>query len=116
MHALTGHYAELSMQKFASNVVEKCLKLSGVDEARQDVIREIVASPLLPRLLQDSYANYVVQSALTVSHGEVHTSLVEAIKPFMTALRGTPHGKRILHKLGTVSGGGSGGGGGAGKG
>jgi hypothetical protein len=27
---LGGHFAELSQQKFSSNVVEKCLKLGGV--------------------------------------------------------------------------------------
>ena len=27
---LSGHFAELSLQKFSSNVVEKCLKLGGV--------------------------------------------------------------------------------------
>ncbi len=30
MMVLKGQFAELSMQKFSSNVVEKCLKLSGV--------------------------------------------------------------------------------------
>lgn len=30
IQVLAGQYAELSMQKFSSNVVEKCLKLSGV--------------------------------------------------------------------------------------
>jgi pumilio RNA-binding family len=30
IRTLLGNIAELSMQKFSSNVVEKCLKLSGV--------------------------------------------------------------------------------------
>ena len=30
IRVLLGSIAELSMQKFSSNVVEKCLKLSGV--------------------------------------------------------------------------------------
>ncbi|KIY91994.1 hypothetical protein MNEG_15969 [Monoraphidium neglectum] len=94
-----GHYGELSMQKFSSNVVEKCLKLGGLVELRQDVIREVMVSPLLPRLLQDSYGNYVVQSALAVSSGQLHQDLVEAIRPYVASLRGTPHGKRILQKM-----------------
>lgn len=49
--------------------------------------------------LQDPYANYVVQSALTVTGGQLHEALVEAIKPFLPSLRGTPHGKRILAKI-----------------
>lgn len=50
--ALAGRFAELSLQKFSSNVVEKCLKLGGVDAEREGIIREIITSPLLPRLLQ----------------------------------------------------------------
>jgi hypothetical protein len=96
---LRGHFAELSMQKFSSNVVEKCLKLGGLGPEREVIIQELVASPLLPRLLQDSYGNYVVQSALAISSGAVHQELVDAIKPFLPSLRGTPHGKRILQKI-----------------
>jgi hypothetical protein len=97
--SIKGHFAELSMQKFSSNVVEKCLKLGGLDPEREIIILELVASPLLPRLLQDSYGNYVVQSALAISSGAVHQDLVDAIKPFLPSLRGTPHGKRILQKI-----------------
>ena len=56
MKQLEGHYPELSQQKFSSNVVEKCLKLSGIElaDARERVIREILTSNMLPRLLQVS--------------------------------------------------------------
>lgn len=72
---------------------------------REAVVRELTASPLLGRLLQDSYGNYVIQSALAVSNGPAHTDLVEAIKPFLPSLRGTPHGKRILQKVAATGGG-----------
>ena len=48
---------------------------------------------------QDPYANYVLQSALSVSSGPLHLALVEAIRPYLPSLRGTPHGKRILSKI-----------------
>lgn len=107
-------------------------------------------SAQLGRLLQDAYGNYVMQSALTVSSGQLHrcgaarggrlcpplpragpaacaprvhsriarhlaptshrlaltcppptpcSNLVDAIRPHLPALRGTPHGKRILAKV-----------------
>jgi len=99
MTVLSGHYSELAVQKFSSNVVEKCLKLGGLDDARESIIRELMLSPRLPRLLQDPYGNYVIQSALTVTSGSLHQSLVEAIQPYLPTLRGTPHGKRILQKV-----------------
>lgn len=102
MIMLQGHYAELAMQKFSSNVVEKCLKLGGLDDAREHIVREIMLSPSLPRLLQDPYGNYVVQSALTVTSGQLHQALVDCIRPYLPSLRGTPHGKRILQKVNVV--------------
>eukprot|EP00210_Caulerpa_lentillifera_P000590 g571.t1 len=99
MTVLTGHYSDLAIQKFSSNVVEKCLKLGGLDDARESIIKEIMHSPALPRLLQDPYGNYVVQSALSVTSGSLHQSLVECIRPYLPSLKGTPHGKRILQKV-----------------
>lgn len=54
------------MQKFSSNVVERCLKESSEDQATQ-IVKELVSSPDLLKLLQDAFGNYVVQSALQVS-------------------------------------------------
>lgn len=56
MEKLEGHFPELSQQKFSSNVVEKCLKLPGAElgERREQIVQEIIKTPLLPRLLQAS--------------------------------------------------------------
>ncbi len=48
---------------------------------------------------QDPYANYVLQSALSVSSGSLHMRLVDAMRAYLPSLRGTPHGKRILSKI-----------------
>lgn len=54
MEKLEGHFPELSQQKFSSNVVEKCLKLTGAElgDRREQIVQEIIKTPLLPRLLQ----------------------------------------------------------------
>ena len=54
MTNLRGHYPELAIQKFSSNVVEKCLKLggAGLNEQRDAVVAELAASANLGRLLQ----------------------------------------------------------------
>ena len=59
MRQLYGQYPELAQQKFSSNVVEKCLKLGGpgLAECRERVVRELMVSPLLPRLLQVRHMN-----------------------------------------------------------
>ena len=101
MERLAGHYAELSAQKFSSNVVEKCLKLTEecLRPLQDKIVEEMAEYPHILRLLQDPYANYVVQSALSVSSGALYEKLVDKIRPYLNSLRGTPHGKRIMAKI-----------------
>ena len=63
---LEGNYAHLAMQKFGSNVIEKCLNVA-TEENKVCIIKELIGSTVLSQLLQDPYANYVVQSALQVT-------------------------------------------------
>ena len=68
-------------------------------QIRERVIRELVECPHMGRLLQDPYANYVIQSALMVTQGPLHAAVVDAIRPHINQLRSTPHGKRIISKI-----------------
>ncbi|CAL5434114.1 unnamed protein product [Camellia sinensis] len=63
---LGGNYVSLSFNKYSCNVVEKCLKEAGEDQAAQ-IIKEIINSPNFLMLVQDPYGNYVAQSAVMVS-------------------------------------------------
>jgi hypothetical protein len=66
---------------------------------RQWMVEEFLESDILGTLLQDPYANYVIQTALGVSDAEQRNRLVEAIRPHLPALRNTPYGKRIQNKI-----------------
>ncbi|KAL6076458.1 hypothetical protein QOT17_002998 [Balamuthia mandrillaris] len=92
------HLAELSTQKFSSNVVEKCLNVAD-PVTRHWMIEEITDSDQLKNLIQDPFGNYVVQTAMTVGDPSQHKRLVEGIKPFLYALRNTPYGKRIQNRI-----------------
>ncbi|XP_066356180.1 putative pumilio homolog 8, chloroplastic isoform X2 [Miscanthus floridulus] len=92
-----GKYIHLSMQKFSSNVVERCLKVfKEVDKAK--IILEILATPHLEQLLQHPYANYVIYSALQNSKGSLHSALTNAIRPHVELLRTSPYCKRIYSR------------------
>ncbi|KAF5806513.1 putative armadillo-like helical, pumilio domain-containing protein [Helianthus annuus] len=92
---LQGNFASLSCNKYASNVVEKCLNESSEDISRQIVMELITCSnPAL--LLIDPYANFVIQSALTVSTGHVYNYLLELISDNMSSMRTNLYGKKIL--------------------
>ena len=95
-----GNIPALSTNKFASNVIEKCLKIAP-DDVRALIVEELCDRTKLPLLLQDLYANYVVQTALhTCSQQQFH-QLQMVIRPLMPLIKNTPHGKRIETKLRT---------------
>jgi len=59
------HLIPYSKQKFASNVVEKCLNYGNEDQ-RREIMLEISAKPpgcesALPLLIKDSFGNYVIR-------------------------------------------------------
>ena len=101
LEQLRGHFAELSCQKFSSNVVEKALKLStvGMEGWRDTIVDELVSTDAHADVLKDQFGNYVLQSALRATSGETHAKLVAAIKPHMASLKTMQHGKRILQQL-----------------
>jgi hypothetical protein len=96
---LRGHFAELSMQKFSSNVVEKSLQLADRD-TRRDLIHELISNQdTMRQLLHDPYGNYCVQRALQVAESPQLEQMCEAIKPHLNALKQSPYGKRIQAKI-----------------
>lgn len=93
-----GQIYELSVQKFSSNVVEKCLERS-TDDARQYYVDEIASSPHLSKMIQDQFANYVVQRALSVCLEEQCMQLVHAIRPHLVYIKNTSGGRRITARI-----------------
>ena len=96
--AFQGQIPQLSKQKFSSNVVEKCLRGAQASVTRL-MIEEMLNANELEKMLRDSYANYVVQTAMDFADAETKGRLVEAIRPILPAVRQTPHGRRIQSKI-----------------
>lgn len=93
-----GNVCLLSVQKFSSNVIEKCIRVSDVN-TRRLLVEELLNRARLEKLLRDSFANYVVQTALDYSEPVQRAQLVECIRPILPMIRNTPYGKRIQSKL-----------------
>lgn len=70
--------AQLSIQKFSSNVVEKCLQISDPEE-KNDIIMHIAKVDKLVSVMRNSYGNYVVQKALYLSNGDAKIALADSI-------------------------------------
>ncbi|KAF8641150.1 hypothetical protein AX17_000788 [Amanita inopinata Kibby_2008] len=93
-----GNVCALSVQKFSSNVIEKCVRVAE-HNTRKLLIDEFLNRTRLEKLLRDSYGNYCVQTALDYSEPGQRTLLVEGIRPVLPLIRNTPYGKRIQNKL-----------------
>lgn len=94
----TGNICALSVQKFSSNVIEKCIRVAE-HNTRKMIIEELLNRSRLEKLLRDSYGNYCVQTALDYAEASQRALLVEGIRPVLPLIRNTPYGKRIQNKL-----------------
>jgi len=97
--AMLGHIPELCVQKFSSNVIEKCLQasVSSSPDLYATIIKEITDADLLA-LLQDRYANFVIQTALDVADDTQHAKLVKLILPYIHQIK-TPYVMHIQKKI-----------------
>ena len=95
------HYAtEYSMDQFASKVVEKCLKIGGIDfldrylehvcEARADRPR----MPLID-ISGDQFGNYLIQYILASAEPQRREIVASHIRKHMVSLRGSKYGSRV---------------------
>ncbi|KAB5594289.1 hypothetical protein CTheo_2219 [Ceratobasidium theobromae] len=93
-----GNVCALSVQKFSSNVIEKCIRVAE-HNTRKMLIEELLNRNRLEKLLRDSFGNYCVQTALDYAEPTQRMLLVEGIRPILPLIRNTPYGKRIQSKL-----------------
>ncbi|TWU74918.1 hypothetical protein ED733_004462 [Metarhizium rileyi] len=93
-----GCISQLSRHKFSSNVIEKCLRCSQAP-SKDMIAEELLAPQEMERLLRDSFANYVIQTALEFATPHQKYRLVESIRPILPQIRTTPYGRRIQAKV-----------------
>lgn len=78
VNKIKNKVAQLSIQKFSSNVVEKCLQM-GDSSQKNDMVLKIASIDKLVTVMRNSYGNYVVQKALYISNSDVKEALVDTI-------------------------------------
>ena len=102
--SVIGKVCILAVQKFSSNVMEKCLERC-TDRVREEYLNELNDSDRIRELMMDPFGNYVVQRALSVSTHAQAIRLVETMKPHLSSqnggggIRNTAGGRRILGKI-----------------
>lgn len=92
--------SEYSMDQFASKVVEKCLKIGGVDFLSRYLDRVCEGRLDRPRIplidiASDQYGNYLIQYILTHSNPQHREIVAQHIRKHMVSLRGSKFGSRV---------------------
>lgn len=93
-----GQIGDLSRHKFSSNVIEKCLRCAS-DSSTDAMVKELLNSGEMDKLLRDSFGNYVVQTALEHSSYSLKPQLADMIRPLLPSIRSTPYGRRLQAKI-----------------
>lgn len=100
---LSPRIKELACSKFASNVAEKIFEFAAPDELANlfRLLMEVDAngSSALVCMMQDQFANYVVQRLIKVASPQQRQEIVEHITPRIPAIRRFTYGKHILARL-----------------
>ena len=92
--SVIGKVNLLAIQKFSSNVMEKCLERCS-DRVKEHYMQELSDPERIRELMMDPFGNYVVQRALSVATHTQAVRLVEAMRPHLIAQSpGTPNGQR----------------------
>jgi hypothetical protein len=92
--SVVGRVNILAIQKFSSNVMEKCLERC-TDRVKEQYMAELSDTDRVRELMMDPFGNYVVQRALSVATHAQAVRLVESMRPhLLAAAPGTPNGQR----------------------
>lgn len=86
-----GDLLRYSKQKFASHVVEKCIRF-GTDQQRRELMQQLSAMDArgqneLEILIRDGFANYVVQSLLETLQYDDYTYFCHLLQPALGRAR-----------------------------
>ncbi|WOL16563.1 hypothetical protein Cni_G25350 [Canna indica] len=99
---LAGQIVQMSLQKFASNVIEKCLTFGSLEE-RQILVHEMLGSTdenePLQAMMKDQFANYVVQKVLETCDDQQRELILSRIKVHLNALKKYTYGKHIVARV-----------------
>jgi hypothetical protein len=96
--SVAGRVSQLAVQKFSSNVMEKCLEKAN-DRVQELYLRELSHPDKVKDLMSDPFGNYVVQRGLAVATHAQAVRLVEAMRPHLQGMRNTAGGRRIIAKI-----------------
>ncbi|MCL7025054.1 hypothetical protein MKW94_007138 [Papaver nudicaule] len=91
---IRGEIFKLSMDKYGSRVVERCICSQGNNVV---VSRLLSDNKQLLELAQDKFGNYVIQRALKQTKGKELPQLLEILRKSMRELENHPNGRNVYN-------------------
>lgn len=85
LESIRGKYSKLSMLKFSSNAIERCIEKADI-KTRNEIIKEIISSEGFLGMMKNGFANYVIQKILNISEGEIKVEVAMAIQDNLSHL------------------------------
>ncbi|OHT16572.1 Pumilio-family RNA binding repeat containing protein [Tritrichomonas foetus] len=102
--AFKGHFYEFSIHKFASNVIEKCIR--GATKSEQEAIfSEVIGNDghfELQRILKmvgDQFGNYVIQRIIEYGTDSQQTAIYDVVYDNYDALISNNYAKHVISRL-----------------
>ncbi|KAL6899716.1 hypothetical protein ACP4OV_006374 [Aristida adscensionis] len=99
--AFRGQYVSLSRQKASSHVVQRCLQFFSREQTDEIIVELLHCQQYCEfhELISDPYANYVLQTAMECTPGQIHMTLLGAISVYRNTLREDRFARMVLQKL-----------------
>lgn len=102
--AFTGHFYDFSIHKFASNVIEKCIR-GAAQEEREKIFQEIMGDEShfeyerIMGMIGDQFGNYVIQRIIEYGTQSQQTAVYEVVYENYEELYTKPYAKHVISRL-----------------
>lgn len=107
IHAFTGHFYKFSIHKFASNVIEKCIR-RATGEQRDLIFSEIIGKDdhfeddRILQMVSDQFGNYVIQRIIEFGTEAQQGAIFDVVYDAYDDLISRGYAKHVITKLENV--------------
>lgn len=99
-----GSFFAFSIHKFASNVIEKCIRRANIEQ-RNDIFNEIICishkfhAERISQLVGDKFGNYVIQRIIEFGREEQQNAIFEVVFNNFNVLSNISFAKHVITRL-----------------
>lgn len=104
LKSFKGKFYSFSVHKFASNVIEKCIRGAN-DQEREEIFDEIIGVPgnfnhqRILSMVEDQFANYVIQRIIEFGTVEQQTAIYEVVYDNYDRLYSLTYARHVITRL-----------------